>query len=75
MIQPIKVPELNIFSVSKKGISVGAAVSIQKLESELKLLVNHVSGKINYKIREHWRKKLKTLGSLIPSIKLLKYNH
>ncbi|XP_050537664.1 xanthine dehydrogenase/oxidase isoform X2 [Daktulosphaira vitifoliae] len=58
MIQPIMIPELNIFNVSENGILVGAAVTIQKLENQLKFLVKHVS---DYKMQI-----VKSLLEIIP---------
>lgn len=46
MIQPSKVPELNVIKKCVKGLIVGAAVTINKLENELKKLINTMPGKI-----------------------------
>lgn len=45
MIQPNKVSELNVIKKCIKGIIVGAAVTIDKLENELKKLIDIMPGK------------------------------
>lgn len=45
MIQPNKVSELNVIKKCIKGIIIGAAVTIDKLENELKKLVDIMPGK------------------------------
>lgn len=46
MIQPNKVSELNVIKKCVKGLIVGAAVTIDKLENELKKLIDTMPGKI-----------------------------
>lgn len=46
MIQPNKVSELNVIKKCVKGLIVGAAVTIDKLENELKKLTDTMPGKI-----------------------------
>lgn len=48
MIQPNKVLELNVIKTCNKGIIIGAAVSIDKLEKNLKKLVNTIPGKNSF---------------------------
>lgn len=45
MIQPNKVTELNVLKKCVKGLIVGAAVTIDKLENELKKLVDIMPGR------------------------------
>jgi len=45
MIQPHKIPELNVIKTCAKGLIVGAAVTVDKLEDELKKLVDSMLGK------------------------------
>lgn len=45
MIQPNKVPELNVLKRCIKGLIVGAAVTIDNLENELKKLIDNMPGK------------------------------
>lgn len=45
MIQPNKVSELNAIKKCTKGLIVGAAVTIDKLENELKKLIDIMPGK------------------------------
>jgi hypothetical protein len=49
MIQPNKVSELNVIKKSVKGLIVGAAVTIDKLENELKKLVDTMPGRLRYR--------------------------
>lgn len=44
LIQPTKVTELNIIKKCVKGLIVGAAVTIDKLESELRKLIDSMPG-------------------------------
>jgi len=44
MIQPNKVSELNVIKKCTKGLIVGAAVTIDKLENELKKLIDIIPG-------------------------------
>jgi len=44
MIQPNKVSELNVIKKCIKGLIIGAAVTIDKLENELKKLVDTMPG-------------------------------
>jgi len=44
MIQPNKVSELNVVKKCVKGLIVGAAVTIDRLENELKELIDTVPG-------------------------------
>lgn len=46
MIQPNKIPELNIIKKCTKGLIVGAAVTIDKLEKELMLLIKNMPGRL-----------------------------
>ncbi|XP_050420003.1 xanthine dehydrogenase isoform X2 [Adelges cooleyi] len=58
MIQPTKIPELNVIQVSEKGLTVGAAVTIQKFETELSYLAMNMP---DYKIQV-----VKALLDIIP---------
>lgn len=44
MVQPDKVPELNVVRVCTRGVIVGAAVTVDKLEKQLTELVGTVPG-------------------------------
>jgi hypothetical protein len=54
MIQPNKVSELNIIKKCVKGLIVGAAVTINQLENELKKLIDIIPGKIFKPFNEHY---------------------
>lgn len=45
MIQPNKVLELNVIKKCTKGLLIGAAVTIDRLENELKKLIHIMPGK------------------------------
>lgn len=45
MIQPNKVSELSVFKSCTKGLIVGAAITVDKLENQLNKLVNTMPGK------------------------------
>ncbi|VVC38233.1 Oxidoreductase, molybdopterin binding site,Aldehyde oxidase/xanthine dehydrogenase,FAD-binding [Cinara cedri] len=59
MIQPNKVSELNVVKVSAEGLIVGAAVTIDKLENQLKKLVDTMP---DYKVQV-----IKSILEMIPS--------
>lgn len=56
MIQPNKIAELNVFKKCVKGLIVGAAVTIDRLEHELKQLIDTMPGRYTILICKYFIK-------------------